>query len=62
MQHIVEKYQESRNTRLQCQMCEAEPQDATVACEQCEVSKRLCLFILFLIYLSYQILVNFSRL
>ncbi|XP_017893587.1 E3 ubiquitin-protein ligase TRIM9 isoform X1 [Ceratina calcarata] len=37
MQHIVEKYQESRNTRLQCQMCEAEPRDATVACEQCEV-------------------------
>lgn len=44
MQHIVEKYQESRNTRLQCQMCEAEPRDATVACEQCEVSKRLPLY------------------
>ncbi|XP_034187505.1 E3 ubiquitin-protein ligase Trim9 isoform X3 [Osmia lignaria lignaria] len=36
MQHIVEKYQESRNARLQCQMCEGEPRDATVACEQCE--------------------------
>jgi len=38
MQHIVDKYQESRNSRLQCQMCEGEPRDATVACEQCEVS------------------------
>lgn len=38
MQHIVDKYQESRNTRMQCQMCEGEPRDATVACEQCEVS------------------------
>lgn len=38
MQHIVDKYQESRNARLQCQMCEGEPRDATVACEQCEVS------------------------
>ena len=37
MQHIVDKYQESRNARLQCQMCEGEPRDATVACEQCEV-------------------------
>lgn len=46
MQHIVEKYQESRNTRLQCQMCEAEPRDATVACEQCEVSKRLPLYLI----------------
>ncbi|KAL6268591.1 hypothetical protein P5V15_001725 [Pogonomyrmex californicus] len=44
MQHIVEKYQESRNSRLQCQMCEGEPRDATVACEQCEVSAR-CLFV-----------------
>lgn len=38
MQHIVDKYQESRNSRLRCQMCEGEPRDATVACEQCEVS------------------------
>lgn len=38
MQHIVEKYQESRNARLRCQMCEGEPRDATVACEQCEVN------------------------
>lgn len=48
MQRIVEKYQESRNTRLQCQMCEAEPRDATVACEQCEVSH----IFLFFCYLS----------
>ncbi|XP_046417060.1 E3 ubiquitin-protein ligase TRIM9 isoform X1 [Neodiprion fabricii] len=37
MQHIVDKYQEARNVRLQCQMCEADPREATVACEQCEV-------------------------
>lgn len=37
MQRIVEKYQESRNARMQCQMCEGEPREATVACEQCEV-------------------------
>jgi len=42
MQHIVDKYQESRNSRLQCQMCEGEPRDATVACEQCEVSDCYC--------------------
>ncbi|XP_063975384.1 E3 ubiquitin-protein ligase TRIM9 isoform X2 [Diachasmimorpha longicaudata] len=37
MQRIVEKYQEARNVRLQCQMCEGEPREASVACEQCEV-------------------------
>lgn len=37
MQRIIEKYLESKNIKLQCQMCENEPKDATVACEQCEV-------------------------
>ncbi|XP_043270029.1 E3 ubiquitin-protein ligase TRIM9 isoform X1 [Venturia canescens] len=37
MQRIVEKYQEARNVRMQCQMCEGEPREAIVACEQCEV-------------------------
>ncbi|KAI4500607.1 hypothetical protein M0802_004199 [Mischocyttarus mexicanus] len=37
MQRIVEKYQESKNARMQCQMCEGEPREAIVACEQCEV-------------------------
>lgn len=35
---IVDKYGESRNLTLKCQMCENEPaRDATVMCEQCEV-------------------------
>jgi tripartite motif-containing protein 9/67 len=38
MQRIVDKYVEARNVKLMCQMCEREPQEATVACEQCEVS------------------------
>lgn len=37
MHRIIEKYLESKNIKLQCQMCEKEPKDATVACEQCEV-------------------------
>ncbi|XP_001605097.2 E3 ubiquitin-protein ligase TRIM9 isoform X2 [Nasonia vitripennis] len=37
MQRIVDKYVEARNVKLMCQMCEKEPQEATVACEQCEV-------------------------
>ncbi|XP_011504650.1 PREDICTED: E3 ubiquitin-protein ligase TRIM9 [Ceratosolen solmsi marchali] len=37
MQRIVDKYVEARNVKLMCQMCEGEPQEATVACEQCEV-------------------------
>ncbi|KAB0803699.1 hypothetical protein PPYR_00669 [Photinus pyralis] len=38
MQTIVDKYSETRNLTLKCQMCENEPvQDATVMCEQCEV-------------------------
>lgn len=45
MQRIVEKYQEARNVRLLCQMCEGEPREATVACEQCEVRSILNFFI-----------------
>lgn len=38
MQGIVDKYGESRNLSLKCQMCEVEPgKDATVMCEQCEI-------------------------
>ncbi|XP_023315165.1 E3 ubiquitin-protein ligase TRIM9 isoform X2 [Trichogramma pretiosum] len=37
MQRIVDKYLESKNVKLLCQMCEKEPREATVACEQCEV-------------------------
>lgn len=37
MQRIVDKYVEARNVKLMCQMCEKDPQEATIACEQCEV-------------------------
>ncbi|XP_069675725.1 E3 ubiquitin-protein ligase TRIM9-like [Periplaneta americana] len=38
MQSIVDKYGETRNLTLKCQLCETEPaEDATVMCEQCEV-------------------------
>ncbi|KAK7794525.1 hypothetical protein R5R35_011287 [Gryllus longicercus] len=38
MQRIVDKYNESRNFILKCQLCEAEPAaDAVVLCEQCEI-------------------------
>lgn len=38
MQNIVDKYGESRNLTLKCQMCEKDPaNEATVLCEQCEV-------------------------
>ena len=37
MQKIDEKYFAAKNSKLMCQMCEKEPQEATVACEQCEV-------------------------
>lgn len=38
MQTIVDKYGESRNLTLKCQMCEVDPaNEATVICEQCEV-------------------------
>ncbi|CAB0042520.1 unnamed protein product [Trichogramma brassicae] len=41
MQRIVDKYLESKNVKLLCQMCEKEPREATVACEQCELDARL---------------------
>ncbi|KDR08343.1 Tripartite motif-containing protein 9 [Zootermopsis nevadensis] len=38
MQSIVDKYGETRNLTLKCQLCETDPaEDATVMCEQCEV-------------------------
>ncbi|XP_014216457.1 E3 ubiquitin-protein ligase TRIM9-like, partial [Copidosoma floridanum] len=37
MQRIVDKYVEAKNVKLMCQMCEKEPKEATVACDQCEV-------------------------
>ena len=38
MQSIVDKYGETRNLSLKCQLCETEPaEDATAMCEQCEV-------------------------
>ena len=44
MQRIVEKYLESKNVKLLCQICEKEPREATIACEQCEVSALLLFF------------------
>lgn len=37
LQNIVDKYGESRNLAVQCQLCEDEPQEAAVMCLQCEV-------------------------
>ncbi|XP_055925973.1 E3 ubiquitin-protein ligase TRIM9-like [Argiope bruennichi] len=37
LQNIVDKYGESRNLAVQCQLCEEEPQEAAVMCLQCEV-------------------------
>lgn len=38
MQNIVDKYGESKNLAIKCQLCEGEnPNEATVMCEQCEV-------------------------
>ncbi|KAJ1519333.1 hypothetical protein ONE63_004631 [Megalurothrips usitatus] len=38
MQTIVDKYCEARQLVIQCQLCEGEPAEAAVMCEQCEVS------------------------
>lgn len=39
MQSIVDKYGETRQLVIHCQLCESEPAaEATVMCEQCEVS------------------------
>ncbi|XP_067142023.1 E3 ubiquitin-protein ligase TRIM9-like isoform X1 [Centruroides vittatus] len=37
LQNIVDKYGESKNLAVHCQLCEGEAKDATVMCEQCEV-------------------------
>jgi len=37
MQNIVDKYVESRNLGTKCQLCEKNPKNATVMCEQCEI-------------------------
>uniref|UniRef100_T1J5V6 B box-type domain-containing protein n=1 Tax=Strigamia maritima TaxID=126957 RepID=T1J5V6_STRMM len=37
MQNIVDKYVESKNLGMKCQLCEGEPNEASVMCEQCEV-------------------------
>ncbi|XP_067131149.1 E3 ubiquitin-protein ligase TRIM9-like [Centruroides vittatus] len=37
LQNIVDKYGESKNLPIYCQLCEGDPQVAAVMCEQCEV-------------------------
>ncbi|XP_012274270.1 E3 ubiquitin-protein ligase TRIM9 [Orussus abietinus] len=37
MRRIVDKYRETRSAHPLCQMCETEPGEATVACDQCEI-------------------------
>uniref|UniRef100_T1J5U7 B box-type domain-containing protein n=1 Tax=Strigamia maritima TaxID=126957 RepID=T1J5U7_STRMM len=37
MQNIVDKYDEAKNVTIKCQLCESEPKEASVMCEQCEV-------------------------
>ncbi|XP_076318701.1 E3 ubiquitin-protein ligase TRIM9-like isoform X2 [Tachypleus tridentatus] len=37
LQNIVDKYGESKELPIYCQLCEDEPKEATVMCEQCEV-------------------------
>ncbi|CAG7825406.1 unnamed protein product [Allacma fusca] len=37
MQNIVDKYVETRNLGTKCQLCEKNPRNATVMCEQCEI-------------------------
>jgi tripartite motif-containing protein 9/67 len=37
MQTIVDKYVEARNLGTKCQLCEKNPKNATVMCEQCEI-------------------------
>ncbi|XP_013776300.1 E3 ubiquitin-protein ligase TRIM9-like [Limulus polyphemus] len=37
LQNIVDKYGESKQLPIHCQLCEDEPKEATVMCEQCEV-------------------------
>lgn len=37
MQNIVDKYVDSRNLGTKCQLCEKNPKNATVMCDQCEI-------------------------
>lgn len=37
LQNIVDRYEEQKQLATQCQLCEGEPKEATVMCEQCEV-------------------------
>ncbi|CAG0888934.1 unnamed protein product [Darwinula stevensoni] len=37
MQNVVDRYQETKNLSMKCQLCEANPKDAVIMCEQCEV-------------------------
>lgn len=37
MQNIVDRYVETRNLGMKCQMCEKNPKSASVMCEQCEI-------------------------
>lgn len=37
MQNIVDRYVEIRNLGMKCQMCEKNPKNASVMCEQCEI-------------------------
>lgn len=58
MQRIVDKYLESRNMKTQCQMCENEPQEATVACEQCEVGIHVFIWFFASLILIKNVLIN----
>lgn len=35
--NIVDRYEEGKNLTVKCQLCEGNPKDAAVMCEQCEV-------------------------
>ncbi|XP_014669122.1 PREDICTED: E3 ubiquitin-protein ligase TRIM9-like, partial [Priapulus caudatus] len=37
LQSIIDRYRESKNLVVKCQLCEGEPADASLMCEQCEV-------------------------
>ena len=37
MQSIVEKFGDTKNVSMQCQLCEKEPKEAVVLCEQCDI-------------------------
>ncbi|XP_076365257.1 E3 ubiquitin-protein ligase TRIM9-like isoform X2 [Tachypleus tridentatus] len=37
LQNIVDKYGDNKQLPIHCQLCETEPKEATIMCEQCEV-------------------------